>query len=93
MLGNVIMKLTLLAKTEPIALGAAFLVLVSAVMALLIAFGVDLTQEQQVAIYGVFAASIGLIAAWQRSQVTPVARPRDNAGRDLVPALPTGEDE
>jgi ABC-type enterobactin transport system permease subunit len=49
-------------KNEPVVLGGLVTGLVTAVLALVIAFGVDLTQEQQVAILGVVTALIALVA-------------------------------
>ena len=48
-------------KNEPVALQGAVTGLVLAVLAVLVAFGVDLTQDQQVAILGLVAA---LIVVW-----------------------------
>lgn len=49
-------------KNEPVVVGGLVTGLVTAVLALIIAFGVDLSQEQQVAILGVVTALIALVA-------------------------------
>lgn len=58
----------------------------SVLLALLLAFGVDVSKEQTTAILGVvgFAAPI-LAAVFARKRVTPSADPRDSAGHELVP--------
>ena len=57
---------------EPVITIAAIQATIVAVLSLLTAFGVDLTQEQQVAIVGVAGTVLPLIfAVWARSKVTP----------------------
>lgn len=65
--------------------------LVLATLNLLIVFGViDVTEVQLGAINVFVAAVLGFIV---RSVVTPLARPRNSAGEDLVPAaLPSTAD-
>jgi len=59
---------------EPVALGAAVLVLVQAVTALVVAFGVDVTPEQAAAILAASTAVVGvLVALGVRRLVSPVA--------------------
>lgn len=61
-------------QREPVAFGAAIQGVIAAALALLAAFGVWApTDEQIAAIMGVWVAVIGVIAAWQRSKVSPVA--------------------
>lgn len=55
--------------TEPV----LFVALVQAVLGVVIAFGVDLTDDQQKAVLGL-AAVLVLVAVWVRSRVTPVKR-------------------
>lgn len=63
---------------------AAVTTLVTAVLALLVALGVGLTPETQVAVLSTVAAVIGvvgaaapLVASWRaRAKVTPVSSPR-----------------
>jgi len=63
-------------QTEPVRIGAAITGLVSALLVFLVAFGVDLSADQQTAIMGVvgaviaFAGSMG-IGEYIRSKVTP----------------------
>lgn len=59
--------------------------LVAALLALAAAFGLDFTGEQQAAILGVVAVVFVGGEAAQRN-TTPLARPRDKAGRPLRPA-------
>jgi hypothetical protein len=73
---------------------AALTALVPAVLGLLVAFGVDLSDAQQQAILALTAAVTGLVgtgapivaAVFARREVTPLASPRDNEGNVLVPA-------
>ena len=59
-------------KNEPLVTAATIVSAVTAVLALLVAFGVPVTQEQQVAILGVVAVLAPLIvAALARPKVTP----------------------
>lgn len=77
-------------QTEPVRLGALIIGAIGAILALLVAFGVDLSADQQTAILGVTAAVIALASAigvgeWVRRRVTPLADPKDNEGRPLEP--------
>ena len=72
--------------TEPVRLGTLILGVVNAVLVLVVAFGVNLSGDQQQAVLGAVGAVISLGAALGighliRSRVTPLARPKDNAGR------------
>lgn len=74
-------------KREPVAIVNAIIAVIEALIALLVAFGLDLTAEQVGAIMAFVAAVGGLIGILiVRPRVTPVADPRDKAGRRLVPA-------
>ena len=69
------MSLPATTKTEP-ALVAGITAAVAAVLALLVAFGLDMTAEQQTAILGIVAVVAPLVAAIvTRSKVTPANRP------------------
>lgn len=60
-------------KTEPLITVASLTALVAAAIGLLVAFGVDLTGDQQTAILGFVAVVAPLaVAALARSKVTPV---------------------
>ena len=62
---------------EPLVTVGAITAAVAACIGLLVAFGVDLTGDQQTAILGVVAVVAPLVvAALTRSKVTPVADPR-----------------
>ena len=77
-------------QSEPVRLGALIIGAIGAILALLVAFGVDMSADQQTAILGVTAAIIALASAigvgeWVRRRVTPLANPKDNEGRPLEP--------
>lgn len=58
---------------EPVAVSGAVLVVAQSVIALCVAFGLDLTAEQQGAIYSLTSAVTVLVASiWARARVTPV---------------------
>lgn len=66
---------------EPVLTVASITSLVAAVIALLVAFGLPLTNDQQNAILGVVAlASPLVVAAFSRPKVTPIASPRGERG-------------
>ena len=72
---------------EPVLTAATISSAVVALLALLVAFGIDLTKEQQAAILGVVAVAAPLIvAAVSRRKVTPLSDPKDEQGRELTPA-------
>jgi uncharacterized membrane protein len=64
-----------LVKNEPVVTAA--LAVIAALIVLLVAFGVHLTQEQQAAIGGLAAAILAL-AGLVRSAVTPTAKVKKN---------------
>lgn len=71
--------------SHPVWNAAAISAAIAAVIALLVAFGVKVTQEQTVAILGVVAAVMPFVAAaMSNSKVTPLANPRDETGEELV---------
>jgi hypothetical protein len=62
---------------EPLVTAATITALVTALIGLLVAFGVDLTDDQQTAVLGVVAVVAPLVVAlFTRSKVTPVKDPR-----------------
>lgn len=66
---------------------------VTAVIALLAAFGVPISEDQRAAVVGVVAAVVALLSgAVTRALVTPVYDPRDVDGTPLVRAEDTTED-
>ena len=72
---------------EPVAVVNATVAIVEAAIALAIGFGLDWTPEQVALVMAVVVAVSALVKTlWARGQVTPVAAPRDNEGRILVPA-------
>lgn len=77
-------------QTEPVRLGALIIGVIGAVITLLVAFGIDLSADQQTAILGAAGALIALLSAigvgeWVRRRVRPIAAPRDAEGRPLEP--------
>lgn len=69
---------------EPLLTKASWVALVTAVIAVAVAFGLPLSDEQQkalIALAGVLAPVAA--AVWARGQVTPVADPRDDDGQPL----------
>ena len=71
---------------EPVLTPAAISSGVAAVVALLVAFGLELSADQTAAIMGVVAVVAPLVvAAVGRSRVTPINDPRDDDGTPLVP--------
>ena len=73
------------ARPEPLLNTAAATALGSALIALLVSFGLPLTGDQQSAIVAVVAVAGPLaVAALARRQVTPVADPQSADGTPLV---------
>lgn len=62
-------------KREPLVTVAGVIAGVTAVLVALVAFGVDVTKDQQTAILGITAVVAPLlVAAFVRPKVTPVAK-------------------
>jgi hypothetical protein len=60
-------------STEPLITVAALTALVAAIIACLVAFGVDLTEDQQKAVLGLVAVVAPLVVGFiARRKVTPV---------------------
>lgn len=79
-------------RPQPLLTAAGLQAAVGAVIALLVAFGLKLTGEQTAAVLGVFAVLGPIVTAFAtRTKVTPLADPRDNAGRALTPDSNTGD--
>ncbi len=73
---------------EPVAVVNAAVAIVEAAIALAVGFGLDWTPEQVALVMAVVVALAALVKTlWARGQVTPVAFPRDNWGRVLVPEV------
>lgn len=74
---------------EPVLL-AQLVPMAAAVLGLLAAVGLHLTQETRDAVLAAVVAAVPLLgllaAAWARRRVTPLAAPRDNTGAPLVRA-------
>ena len=70
---------------EPLITAGAITGAVTAVIALVVAFGVDVTEDQQAAILGVVAViAPAVVALWSRRKVTPLADPKDTDGTPLM---------
>jgi hypothetical protein len=75
---------------EPVIAGGAFVGLLQAILAALLAFGVSLTQGQIAAVQG-FIVAVGLVVAWlTRSSVTPVAKAPAVTLNGLTISSPSG---
>ena len=73
-------------EREPLLTKASWVALVTAVIAVAVAFGLPLTDEQQKALIALAGVLSPVAAAvWARGQVTPVADPRDDDGNRLTP--------
>lgn len=76
---------------EPVLSAAVLSSAIAAVIALVVAFGLDVTPDQTAAILGVVATVFPIVAGLlSRSSVTPVASPLDASGAPLVPVSGTG---
>ena len=73
-------------KNEPVLTQGAILAVIQAALAALVSFGVELTSDQTAALMALSTSVLAAIfAVVVRSRVTPLSRPRDNEGNDLVP--------
>lgn len=73
---------------EPLAIRAAVVAVLNAVIGVLVAFGVDLTDEQTTALLTlVSVASILAVVLWSRGKVTPTADPQVPAITDRLDEL------
>lgn len=71
---------------NPLALKGLVVAVVTAVVNIVVWFGVDLDTDTQAAITGAAGSVAALVVAWMaRGDVTPVADPRDNEGNPLTP--------
>lgn len=70
-----------LLKLQPAAVGAALAAVYAAVVMVYRAYAGDAVLDWDLLV----AAGAAVWGLWTRAQVTPVARPRDNAGEDLTP--------
>lgn len=61
-------------SNEPVTIGGVILGLVTATLALLMAFGLELSQDQVAAILGFTTALIAVITFIVRSKVTPTSK-------------------
>ena len=61
-------------SNEPVTIGGVIIGLVTATLALLMAFGLELSQDQVAAILGFTTALIAVITFVVRSKVTPTSK-------------------
>lgn len=61
-------------SNEPVTIGGVILGLVTATLALLMAFGLELSQDQVAAILGFTTALIAVVTFIVRSKVTPTSK-------------------
>lgn len=73
-------------STEPVVLINSIIAVITAIIAALVTGGVlHVTPDQQQQIVGIVVAIGALVATfWSRSQVTPVANPKDDKGNPLT---------
>lgn len=69
---------------EPVAALGAIPILVTAVLSLLVAFGVSLNDAQTAALLGVTSAVIAVVTALQRNRVYPAAKVEDMLDAEVV---------
>jgi len=70
---------------EPLLKRSAAVAVVSALIAVLVAFGLPITAEQTNAILGLVAVVAPIVLAyWARRNVTPLADPQNEDGEALV---------
>jgi len=73
-------------SAEPVAVVNSSVTVIEASLALAVGFGMTLDAKQVALIMAVVVAIANLIKTlWARGQVTPVASPRNNDGKELVP--------
>ena len=73
-------------KREPVVVINALVTVITSTIMLLVAFGLPMTKEQSSTLITLIGAVGALIATLvSRSQVTPVANPKDNQDRPLKP--------
>jgi hydrogenase/urease accessory protein HupE len=72
-------------RPEPLLDAAALVAMATAIIGLLIAFGVPLTEDQKMTIIGAVAVFAPFVVGWlARQDVTPLEDPRDYDGQALV---------
>ena len=77
-----------IAETKPIITSATVVALVSAIIALLIAFGVPISDEQKIAVLGVASILIPMLGFWWSSRkTTALADPKITVEDGTVTSL------
>lgn len=72
-------------ETQPVLTSTTIIALVTAVIALVVAFGVELTNEQTAAILGVVGVVAPIaVGIYSSRKTTPLAEPQDKDGTPLV---------
>lgn len=71
--------------TSPIGWTATIVSIVAAVLAVLVAFGVPLTEDMKISLLGLFSVVAPVVVWWQtRNKTTPMVAPKDEQGVPLV---------
>lgn len=71
--------------TQPVWSANLLVAIVTAVIALLVAFGFNLSDEQTAAILGLVGVLAPIVAAyWSNQRTTPLVDPKDEDGEPLV---------
>lgn len=74
-------------ETKPVLTSTTIVAFVTAVIALFVAFGVELSNEQTAAILGLIGVVAPIVVGVYSSQkTTPLAKPEDEDGQPLVRA-------
>ena len=74
-------------ETKPVLTSTTIVTIVTAVIALLVAFGFELTNEQTAAILGLFGVLAPIaVGIYSSRKTTPLAAPEDKDGTPLVRA-------
>lgn len=73
-------------KRDPLVLKGLVVAVVTAIVNIVVWFGVDLDTDTQAAITSAAGSVAALVVAWMaRGDVTPVSDPRDSEGNLLTP--------
>lgn len=72
-------------QEHPVLSAASIATLIASIIALLVAFGVPITDEMKIGILGVVAAVVPFLVYFpQRGKTTALVNPKDNQGNELV---------
>jgi hypothetical protein len=75
----------MITETKPVLTSTTIVAIVTAVIALLVAFGFELTNEQTAAILGLFGVLAPIaVGIYSSRKTTPLVKPEDEDGTPLV---------